>query len=147
MLCNPENLLERGYEMHASRHRASGWRRDDGGAVLIEVPYDAAVETLEQLRDRYHVRNTPTARILTPEPRDDVEPGGDGAADAYDYVLGDTHMTVRAVADALDATLSDVCRLIKTDYLTSEWVGLPSAGRKRLVVYDANLHALIEKRS
>lgn len=142
MLCNPENLLDRGYELHASRHRASGWRRDDGGALMIEVPYDAALETLEQLRDRYHVRATPTARILTPEQRV-AEP--EGPAD--DYVLGDTHMTVRAVADAIGATLHDVWRLIKSEYLATERFTRASGGSARFVVYDSNLHYLIEERS
>ena len=151
MLCNTESLLEQGYELHATRHRASGWRRCDGGFLIIEVPYEEALSTVQALQGDYYVRTTPTARVLTPEPLETVPASSEWSrpsqsADPTKYVLGDTHMTLRSVADALDATLGDVCRLIRSDYLETECFDRADGGEQRLVVYDANLHYLIEER-
>jgi len=138
---NVQALLRLGYELHADRTRSSGWRKSDGGAVMVEVPYEKALATVQRLQPIYHIRTTPTARVLTGERRD-VE-----TAPGEDYVLGETHMTVRAVADAIDASLRDVYQLITSGYLNSERFGLPNGGSKRLVVYDVQLHYLIDNRS
>lgn len=138
---NVQALLRMGYELHADRTRTSGWRKSDGGAVIVEVPYKQALATVQRLQPIYHIRTTPTARVLTGERRETETAPGE------DYVLGDTHMTVRAVAEAIDAPLSDVYRLITSGYLNSERFGLPNGGSKRLVVYDVQLHYLIDNRS